>query len=305
MSFSARAGTFTSEAGFGSGTVTGEFGYSGEISGEDPEKSSPWGYDFSYSLSASGVGSTLRGAKSATQTDHTHTVSASVNYDAFISPGFKASYSLTPEEFLSVAEAGVFLEHRFGARKEDEETGSEENQEDEFTRFFDVSVSGDVSRYAQRFSRGGGAGRKARPSTGSLSALQTEAGLFMKAGILRWLELQASGYRYFYDRDPGAFLAQLDQQRAVATRAEDFLSTLSGFPRDRYGLGAVFRVAEVNTIETEASVSHTVVTGAATHGWNAGFKRDFGRVEAGASYSESRSGTDLQALYGLSLNIRL
>ncbi|NDG85561.1 MAG: hypothetical protein EBX52_11085, partial [Proteobacteria bacterium] len=112
----ARAGSLLSDTSSGSGVFTQEIGYSGEIPGNEAEKdpdqdSDPrasWGYDFSYSFSASGVGSTLRNSNASNQTDHTHTVSAAIQYEATITPGFKASYSLTPEEFLSVVEAGGF-----------------------------------------------------------------------------------------------------------------------------------------------------------------------------------------------------
>ncbi len=276
----------SSETSLGSGTFTQEIQYSG--SGADQK--SPWLYDVSYSYSASEVGSTSRSSRGTGQVDHTHSFSLGVGYEGENSQGGNLSYSTTPEELLSILGAGIYFGHRYALSNEDSA----------FVPSLKITLSGDLSKYTQSFSRGARGGRKTRPTSGSEGIIQSAVGLSGTLRVWEWSSFKLSGTRYFYDKDVSQFLTQLDQARAISTQMSNFSSTLNGFSREELELGWNFFLPKDFSLNLIYNLSHTEAAGLATKGYYAKISHAWETIDIGASYFVSSSSSNIQNLIGFS-----
>ena len=285
-----KAGEISSDTSLGSGVFTQEIGYSSSGNGD----LSPWAYDLFYSYSVSEVGATKKNSRGSGQYDHTHTFDFGLGYEGENSQGGSLSYSTTPEELLSILGAGMYFGHRYFFKSEDEH----------FAPSLKLTLSGDLSRYTQRFSKALAAGRKQRPSAGSDGILQSSVGLSGSLRLFEWLGIKLYGTRFFYDKDVGQFLNQLDQARAISTRLENFSSTLNGFSKEEIGVGLDLTLPSDFELEIGSTLAHAEASGVSTAGYSVKITRSWGMFETGMSDTFTNSASNSQNLFGLSASYR-
>lgn len=321
LNLSAQASEVQSQTTVGTGLVSEELSYNGDAKSADPKKKGGMTWDLSYIYTTLALGATASSspapAASSAASDHSSAFTGGLGYSDKIDTGIDLNYSKTPEEGLSDIGPSLRLGYTFDlgqpnvkkkpklvkklVPKNNHQKTGEEDQEDvedePFMPTFKALATVGLLEYKQDVSTvvRAGSRRKAPAKAASIGIVQRQAEADFTLSSVEWLDIDLALTKYFYNRDVGTFLANLDDQRAIASGAANLDSTLKGFSSNEVKLDLTFHLPIDIDVNPEVSRSTSATDGSKTNS----IKIDVSKLWAdtwktGIAYERDESATDLQ-----------
>lgn len=312
--FHAFANSVESATTLGSGTLNQAFTYNISASNKEevtvdqagktkkdskspvkPVEKNYWSGSVGYSYTATTLGATSGTTSGSAAIDHTNSVNGGVAYSNRWEAGADFEYSSTKEENL----------HNFGANPYVGYTFDLHEGED-FTSTLNLRFTAGFDSYTQTgntVTRRAGSRRPVTVVVGSANIQQTKAEFDALLSPASWLDLKLIFIKYQYDKDVNAFLARLDDPRAIITGAANFGSTLNGFSSNEGTAALTFHLPADIDFTTQFTQATSVVNSSKlnTYALDA-MKLWHDTWKTGVGFSRSKSSTDLQSLTTLTLS---
>ncbi len=301
IGIAANASDLTSETNAGTGTFSQGFTYNGEQkSGHEKERyknevDGRYNWSLGYTYATTTLGATS-GAATGAGTDHSNTFTGGVGYSQHWSAGFDLSYSNTKEEHLDSFGPSIYAGYTFDLadRPKPSQKEDDEDTDEPFTPTLNVKLSLGATTYTQTLQLAARPGGRKNPNAAgpiaAQSIMQKPVEISATLSPFEWIDIKLAYTKFNYNKDVVAFIARLDEPRAIRSGASTFGSTLSGFSSKEVTLDLTWHLPLDLDFETELTQAESAIDAKKTNAFKADLSREWiEKFKTGLGFERSKS----------------